>query len=841
MPYVPLTWLRDHVDVPADATPETLAEDLVRVGLEEEGIDTSSVVTGPLVVGKVLSVVGEEQKNGKTINWCRVDVGEHNDDSGSRGIVCGAHNFAAGDSVVVALPGAVLPGEFEISARKTYGHISDGMICSEQELGLGDDHSGIIVLPEGAPAPGTDALELLGLGEAVLEINVTPDRGYCFSMRGVAREYSHSTGAAFRDLALREVPTANEAGFPVVIDDGAPIRGNVGCDRFVTRIVRGVDPLAATPDWMKRRLVQAGMRPISLAVDITNYVMLDLGQPLHAYDLAKLHGPITVRRARAGEKLTTLDDVDRDLHVEDLLITDSDGERILGIAGVMGGAETEVSADTTDVLVEAAHFDPVTVARSARRHKLPSEAAKRFERGVDTALAPAAADRVVELLVELAGGTADDGVFDVDHTASPEPITMDINLPGRIAGVEYPERDVLEILRAIGADVEREGTSLRVTPPTWRPDLVAPEHLVEEVVRLHGYDEVPSILPPAPAGNGYTLDQRRRRRVANLLADLGLVEVLTYPFTSEARHDELGYGSQDPRRGALRLANPLAGDRPLLRSSVIDTLLDAAVKNAGRGNTDVGIYEIAPVVRLDAQPGTSPLPPHALKPSEEDLAAIFASVPEQPEKVGIVLIGDRTLAGVDAGGAREGARYDYADAIALAHRIGESVGVPLSARRAESAPWHPGRCAEFFAGDVSIGYAGELAPKVINAIGLPQRACAAEIDLTALLAAAPRDPEQISSLATYPPVKEDIALVVGQDVTARDLLDTVTAAGGDLLEEVRIFDVYTGPSIPEGTKSLAFALRLRAHDRTLTAAESAAVRDAIVAAAHDQHGADLRS
>ncbi|HLS01629.1 MAG TPA: phenylalanine--tRNA ligase subunit beta, partial [Beutenbergiaceae bacterium] len=542
-------------------------------------IDTSTLVTGPLVVGKVVSVTAEEQKNGRVINWCHVDVGEHNGEDGFRGIVCGAHNFTEGDSVVVALPGAVLPGDFEISARKTYGHLSDGMICSEQELGLGEDHSGIIVLNQPAPPPGTDALELLGLGEAVLEVNVTPDRGYCFSMRGIAREFSHSTGAAFSDPADRPTPEPNDQGFPVDVDDRDPIRGQVGCDRFVTRIVRGIDPDAPTPDWMKRRLVQAGMRPISLAVDITNYVMLDLGQPLHAYDLATMNAPITVRRANSGETLTTLDDVTRELHPEDLLITDSNAERILGIAGVMGGAETEVTSGTRDVLIEAAHFDPVTVARSARRHRLPSEAARRFERGVDPELPPVAADRVVELLVDLAGGKADEGVFDYDATASPEPITMAVDLPGRIAGVRYDVGVVTRLLEQIGADVQQQADTLLVTPPTWRPDLTGPEDLVEEVVRLHGYDNVPSILPTAPAGQGLTSGQKARRKVADLLANVGLVEVLTYPFTSEQRHEQLGIPEDDPRRQTLRLVNPLAGDRPLLRSSIVDTLVDAAVRN----------------------------------------------------------------------------------------------------------------------------------------------------------------------------------------------------------------------------------------------------------------------
>ena len=426
MPYVPIEWLREHVDVPAGTTAARLAADLVRVGLEEERV-VPPPVTGPLVVGRVLTRQAKEQTNGKVINYCRVDVGpEYNDAPGtgkepselpSRGIVCGAHNFDVGDSVVVSLPGAVLPGGFAISARKTYGHVSDGMICSERELGIGEDHSGIIVLDrwlaahgrgdEAPPAPGANAIALLGLGEEVLEINITPDRGYCFSMRGIAREYSHSTGARFTDpadganadLYPRGVAEAGEGGFDVVVpEDPRPIHGRPGCDRYVARVVRGVDPAAPSPAWMRERLTAAGMRPISLAVDVTNYVMLDLGQPLHAFDLAKLHGPIVVRRARAGESLAFLDGVTRALDVEDLVISDSpgsEGSRALVLAGVFGGADTEVDERTTDVLIEAAHFDPVSIARSSRRHRLPTESSRRNERGVDTALAPVAAQRAV--------------------------------------------------------------------------------------------------------------------------------------------------------------------------------------------------------------------------------------------------------------------------------------------------------------------------------------------------------------------------------------------------------------------------------------------------------------
>ncbi|MCL2668906.1 MAG: phenylalanine--tRNA ligase subunit beta, partial [Micrococcales bacterium] len=503
MVLVPVKWLGDHVEIPEDLTAEQLAADLVRVGLEEEAIHTGDI-TGPVVVGRVLDVTGEPQKNGKTINWCHVDVGEGT----PRGVICGAHNFAAGDLVVVALPGAVLPGGFEITARKTYGHISDGMICSVRELGTGDDHSGILVLTDaGFDAAdlvvGADALALLGLDEQVLEINVTPDRGYCFSIRGVAREYSHATGAVFTDRGLpgpaEQVPVTG--GFGVELADDAPIDGRDGCDRFVAQVVRGVDASAQSPAWLRRRLEQAGMRSLGLAVDVTNFVMLDLGQPIHAYDLASLAEPIVVRRARPGEHLVTLDGQDRALHPEDLLITDSPdgqrGARGIGIAGVMGGLESETAEATADLLVEAAHFDPVSVARTARRHKLSSEAAKRFERGVDTALQRVAVARVVELLARYGGGVADKTGTDIGTPDLPATIAFDPQAATRLIGVPYPDDLVRTTLTAIGCEVSDPGAHGRVevTAPTWRPDLVCPEDLIEEVARVCGYDEIPSVVP----------------------------------------------------------------------------------------------------------------------------------------------------------------------------------------------------------------------------------------------------------------------------------------------------------------------------------------------------------
>lgn len=856
MPRIPLGWLAEHVDLPAGTTAERLAADLVRVGLEEEAVHPAAV-TGPLVVGRVVERTPEPQKNGKTINWCRVDVGAHNEvaEDGSlrpRGIVCGAHNFDAGDLVVVAMPGAVLPGPFAIASRKTYGHVSDGMICSTRELGLGDEHDGILVLsPADVTAePGDDARELLGLGEEVLEINVTPDRGYCFSMRGVAREYAHSTGAAFRDPGTpTEADRAPAQGaFPVEVDDDAPIHGVAGCDRFVAQVVRGVRASGPSPDWMQRRLTQAGMRPISLAVDVTNYVMLDLGQPLHAYDLARVAGPVVVRRARAGEGLTTLDGTARDLHPEDLLITDSPAGlgragRVLGLAGVMGGAESEVTGSTTDLLIEGAHFDPVSVARTARRHRVASEAARRFERGVDPQLARVAVRRAAELLVEHGGGTAEPALTDVDRTVPAPAIDLALDLPARVVGVPYPARDVVETLVEIGCTVDVTEDRARVVPPSWRPDLLVPVDLVEEVVRLRGYDAVPSVLPTAPAGRGLTTGQRARRAVAQALADAGYVEVLSYPFVGDHQLDALGLAADDERRRAVRLVNPLSDEQPAMRTFLLPTLLETLRRNVGRGLTDLALVETGLVTAPTGDVLAAPRMPGGVRPSDADLAALDAAVPAQPRHVAGVLTGLREPSGWWGAGRRA----DHTDAVAGALTVARTVGVDLTVVAGAVAPWHPGRTAELRLPDGSVvGHAGELHPRVVAALELPARAVAFELDLDAVLAAAPSDPVQAEPVSTYPAAKEDVALVVDADVPVGALLDAVRSGAdaspaGRLLEDVRVFDVYTGEQVGPGRKSVAFSLRLRAADRTLTAQEAAGVREAAVAEAGRRHGASLRA
>jgi phenylalanyl-tRNA synthetase beta chain len=819
----PISWLAEYVDLPAGITPRQLADAVIRTGLEVESVETGAEgLSGPLVVGRVLSFEDEAQKNGKLIRWCQVDVGE----DGPRGVVCGAHNFAAGDLVVVALPGAVLPGGFAIAARKTYGHVSDGMICSTRELGIGDDHAGILVLPADSAKPGDDPLELLGMNDAVLDVAVTTDRGYCLSIRGLAREAAAALNVAFREIPA-DVPDPDGRAYDVHIDDPS------GCDRFSARAVTGLDPAAPSPEWMVRRLRQCGIRSISLAVDVTNYVMLETGQPLHAFDRTKLRGAIGVRRAHPGEKLTTLDDVVRTLDPDDMVVTDDTGA--IALAGVMGGASTEIGADTSDVVLEAAHWEPDSIARTVRRHRLPSEAARRFERDVDPEIAGVALARCVELLVAHGGATAVEGYTVVGTPHVPASINLYVDQPSAVAGMPIPRADVLAHLDAVGCRVEGDDV-LRVQPPSWRPDLVSPADLVEEVVRLAGYDRLPSALPTAPAGTGLTARQQMLRSIARAVAAAGYAEVLSYPFVSPTVHDAFGLPADDARRNALRIVNPISEDEPELRTSLLPGLLATALRNIGRGNRDLAIVETGSVFLPGPGTGTKPaLPGVATRPTDAELAALDAALPIQPRHLAVVLCGEFD----PRGWWGPGRTADWADAIEAAHVVARAARTRITTRSAALAPWHPGRCAALLLGDEVIGHAGELHPRVVAALGLPERTCAMELDLDALPTPEPAEARDIS---TFPPVLLDVALVVGPGVTAADLEATLREAAGPLLESVRLFDVYTdadrlGPDV----RSLAFALRFRAADRTLTLDEATAARDAAVAVAVERHGARLRS
>ncbi|WP_053848915.1 phenylalanine--tRNA ligase subunit beta [Streptomyces sp. NRRL B-24085] len=830
---VPLSWLREYVDLPATETGRDVQAKLISAGLEVESVEhLGADLKGPLVVGQVLTI---EELEGfkKPIRFCTVDVGQANGTGEPQEIVCGARNFAVGDKVVVVLPGATLPGGFSISARKTYGRTSHGMICSSDELGMGDDGTkGIIVLPPETEV-GKNAIELLELVDEVLDIAVTANRGDCLSIRGVAREAAIAYGLPLRDPALLDVPGPNAYGYPVQVSDP------FGCDRFTARTVTGLSPEARSPIWLQRRLQKVGMRPISLAVDVTNYVMTELGQPLHAYDRSLVQGTIGVRRAEEGEQIETLDGVTRKLHTEDLVITDERGP--IGLAGVMGGANTEIAdhtegEGTTDVVIEAAHFDAVSIARTARRHKLSSEASRRFERGVDPQAAAAAAQRTVDLLVLLAGGTAEAGVTEVVAPSAPHTISVPADHPDKVAGVTYGRETVVRRLQEVGCDVYGQD-ELIVTVPSWRPDLQEINDLAEEVIRLEGYENLPSTLPKPPAGRGLTHRQRLHRRAGRVLAGAGYVEAPNYPFVGEQVFDQLLLDADDPKRRVVKLTNPLNDEEPALRTSLLPGLFGALRRNDGRGSHDLALFETGLVFLPREEQKIAAVLPVDRRPTDEEIAELDAALPEQPRHVAVVLAGARE----QAGWWGKGRPADWADAVEAGRLVAREAGVELTVRGGQYGPWHPGRCAELVVGDTVVGHAGELHPRVVKAFGLPARTCAMELDLD-VLEAAGDDTPQAPAISTFPVATQDVALVVDKFVPHAEVEAALRAGAGELLEGIRLFDVYENEEqLGDGKKSLAYALRFRAGDRTLTVDEASAARDAAVALAGERTGAVLRA
>jgi phenylalanyl-tRNA synthetase beta chain len=877
---VPLSWLREYAPLPEPVDATEVARRMTAAGLEVESLESVGHDIRGVVVAQVLSI---EELTGplnlkKPIRYCRVAVSESQlagpPDEAS-GVICGAVNFAVGDRVALALPGAVLPGGFEIGARKTYGHISEGMICSASELAIGDDHSGILVLPPDAPL-GEDFVSYAKLRDEVFEIAVTPDRGYAVSVRGIARELASAFGVPFRDPAQTALPDATLLGgdldyvgpdvYPARIDDPT------GCDRFVLREVRDFSPSALTPLWMRVRLARCGVRSVSLAVDVTNYLMLELGQPLHAFDRSKLTGEIAVRRAQPGERLETLDHVVRTLDPQDILIADASGP--ISLAGTMGGLSTEIDETSTDLVIEAAHFSAEGIAKMARRHKLHSEASYRFERGVDRELPLRATAKAAALLSGLGGGRVVPGCTHASVEVPPVLISIGTDYPDRVAGVVYGRDTVVRRLREVGCSVretrkaaltiapwraeEPDGQPsaavnglvpvLEVTPPTWRPDLTDPADLAEEVIRLEGYENIPARMPRALAGRGLTPRQRLRRSVGRTLAEAGYVEVLSWPFGSRADADLLGLPPEDMRRHAVVVANPLSEDEPLLRTTLLPGLFRVLARNIGRGFADSALFEIGLVFR--PRPGaaaSAPILPVDRGPSVAELASLEAALPDQPLRVGAVLAGERVLDGWWG----KGRAASWADAIEAARAVGRMCRVRLDVRADKHAPWHPGRCAAIYVQVTDsdgprewlAGHAGELHPRVVKAFGLPARTCAMELDLSVLFTAAEGvGPVQAPRLSAYPLATQDVALIVDAAVPAAEV-EAALAAGApqDLLEDVRLFDVYTGAQVGEQRKSLAYTLRFRAPDRTLTAAETTAARDAAVAEAARRVGAVLRS
>ena len=828
---LPYSWLREVVAAGApgwDVEPHDLERALIRVGHEVEDIITLGPVSGPVVIGRV-AAIEELAEFKKPIRACKVDVGEGTD----RDIVCGATNFAVGDLVVVALPGAMLPGDFQIATRKTYGRTSDGMICSASELELGSDHSGILVLPAGTAEPGADAHAVLGLDDVVFDLAVTPDRGYGLSVRGIAREIACAYDLNFVDPADITALPAEGPALPVTIAPGT------GVSRFALRPVTGIDPKAQTPWEIRRRLLLCGIRPISPAVDVTNYVMLELGHPMHAHDRTRITGDFKVRFAHPGETVVTLDDVERKLDPGDVLIVDD--VAVAAIGGVMGAGTTEIDEFTTDVLLEAAVWDPAAVSRTIRRLHLVSEAGRRYERSVDPAVSVAAVDRCASLLAGIAGGTVEPRLTDwrgdpPRDDFSPPPVRMAVDLPDRMAGVSYPDGATVNRLTQIGARVEADADPafITVTPPSWRPDIKAPADLVEEVLRLESLDVIPSVLPSAPAGRGLTPGQKRRRAVGKSLALAGFVEVLPTPFLPAGVFDQWGLDADDPRRNATEVLNPLESDRPQLATTLLPALLEALSRNVSRGFGDVALFSIAQVVQPTPRTRAVERIPTDRRPTEEEIRILDESLPHQPVHVGAVLTGLRTPRGPWGAGRL----VEAADAFEAVRVIARACGVEVALRPARLLPWHPGRCAEVVVDGRVVGHAGQLHPAVIERAGLPRGTCAVELDLDSVPVV---DTLRAPRVLPFPAVFQDLSVVVDEGVPAQAVIDAVRDGAGDLLEDIALFDVYIGPQVGENRKSLTLALRFRAPDRTLTEDEASAARDAALANAHAALGATLRA
>ncbi len=745
---LPYSWLRDIVQAGApgwDAPVDELEHTLIRIGHEVEEIIPVGPVTGPLMVGRVLEI--EELADfKKPIRAVKVVVGE----AEPRDIVCGATNFAVGDLVVVALPGTTLPGDFTITARKTYGRTSDGMICSTAELNLGTDHSGILVLPPGTAEPGAPAADVLGLDDTVFHLAITPDRGYCLSVRGVAREIANAYDLDYVDPAdVAPLPVHAEA-LPVAIEPGT------GVLRFGLRPVTGIDPAAVSPWWLQRRLLLSGIRAISPAVDVTNYVMLELGHPMHAHDRSLITGGFRVRFAEPGETVVTLDDIERKLDPGDVLIVDDVATAAIG--GVMGAGTTEVRDSTTDVLLEAAVWDPAAVSRTQRRLHLNSEAGRRYERAVDPAVSVAALDRCAALLAEIAGGTAEPTLTDWRGDPpranwSPPPVSMATDLPDRTAGVDYAEGTTHRRLTQIGADVVVDDGLITATPPSWRPDIRQPADLVEEVLRLEGLEIIPSVLPQAPAGRGLTPAQKRRRAIGKSLALNGYVEVLPSPFLPAGVFDQWGLPPDDPRRTTTHVLNPLESDRPELATTLLPGLLESLVRNVSRGAVDTALFAIEQVVEPTSETRAVELIPTDRRPSDDEIAMLDASLPNQPQHVGVVLTGLREPAG-PWGSGRPVHATDAFEAVRI---VGRAAGVEVTLRPAQYLPWHPGRCAEVLVGDTVVGHAGQLHPAVIERSGLPKDTCAVELNLDAVPIT---ETLPAPAVSPFPAVFQDVALIV---------------------------------------------------------------------------------
>jgi len=794
---IPLSWIRDFT--PVDAPVEEIVDALNQLGLEVESVEQPGQDVSGVLAARVLEVLPHPEADRLVL----VDIEAG---SGTTRVVCGAKNFVAGDVVPYAPPGARLPEPFGlIEAKKLRGVLSPGMLLAPDELGLGEDHAGILHL-DPAVEPGSDVREVLGLDDVIFDLDITPNRPDAMCVTGVARELAAHFRLPF------DVPEPKPATSKAVAADvSVVIEAPDGCPRYTAWVAQVA--LGPSPGWLAQRLVKAGMRPISNVVDVTNYVMLERNQPLHAFDLDRLAGPgIVVRRAVAGERMTTLDDVDRELAPEDLLICDA--QRVpQGLAGVMGGSTSEVSDATTAILLEAAYFERMGIARTSRRLKLRSEASARFERGMDPEAVARHSARAMELLVEVAGAKVAPAPID-EHPqpVTPAPIRLRPSRVNAVLGTDLTDREVVDALEPLGIATAPSGDALTATPPSWRPDLEREIDLVEEVGRRIGFERIGRTLPDTKGQIGALTDRQRvRRRVADALVGAGLSEAVTVPLVAEADLERAGA----PLDRLVRAANPLRAEESVMRTRILPGLLRTVAYNRSHGLTDVALFEIGHVF---------------LAPVGND-----GVLPDEPEHVAVAFAGQVRRRPVE-----DDRMVDVFDAVDAISAVADGAGLrELRFEPGVRPGLHPGRSGAVVADGRELGVLGEVDDEVLAELGLEGPVVVAELVLDEI-AAAPRRVRSFQPPSRYPASAIDLAFVVDDSIGAGAVADTLTLTAGPLTEDVRLFDVFRADALGAGRKSLAFGLRLRAPDHTLTDQEVAEIRGRCIDAVSKTHGAELR-
>ena len=788
-------WLKSFTEVAAD--PKQLAAELTLSGLEVESVNAVAPPFSGVVVGEVLSC--ERHPNAEKLSLCQVTT----DGANRLQIICGAGNVRSGLKVAVAQVDAVLPDGTPIMRVKLRGLESEGMLCSARELGLSESHEGILELSAGA-APGEDLRNTLNLDDCVLEVNATPNRGDCMSVFGIARDYTAGRRRRYLSYAPKRVPAQSEAVFPVTIESAA-------CPIFASRVIQGVRAHAQAPQWMRERLRRVGSNSISAIVDITNYVMLELGAPLHAYDLAQLSGGIVVRMAKPEERIALLNGNEYTLDDDFLVIADARGP--VGLAGIMGGHATAISDKTTDILFEAAHFVPQIVAGRARRLGLFTDAAQRFERGVDPELAAAAIERATELLLQCAGGVAGP----VQVTRIGQPAARETWVPlrrsrlQRLLGAAIADADVHSVLTSISDGVESTVDGWSVRRPSHRFDIRIEADLIEEVARLVGFEQIPEQHALAPQIAGRAPERRvAHERILTAMADRGYREVITYTFVDPALQRQLF-----PEMPALGLANPLSAELSEMRVSLWTGLLQACRENMHRQQKRIRLFEVGKKFLVE-RPG------HDAALREVESLAGIATGTRLPEQWGSVQ-----------------EPIDFFDLKADLLAVLALAGDPSLIRfEPESLPClHPGRAARIYRDAIPIGWLGELHPRITKQENLAAAAFVYELEIESAFVC---NPLKFKEISKFPGLRRDLAVVVDEHVPLAVLRENVTVSASGLLRELRVFDIYRGPSIENGRKSIALGLILQDSSRTLTDVDADAVVKDVIARLRDVLSATIR-